>query len=138
MFRGKFEDISIVNFMTSMGIYKRSLLIVLSFITFYHLILVSLFSLYISNNLFPHPNEVNGYLHANKKVMKVAFKAHFKALSRFFQGSFKVRERFIFRYVYLISLIFFIFFISFILFPATRHTKQMTSGDSSFLCYNCW
>lgn len=100
--------------MTSMGIYKRSLLIVLSFITFYHLILVSLFSLYISNNLFPHPHEVNGYLHANKKVMKVAFKAHFKALSRFFQGSFKVRERFIFRYVYLISLIYFIFSISFI------------------------
>ena len=91
-----------------MGIYKRSLLIVLSFITFYHLILVSLFNLYISNNLFPYAHKVNGNLHANKKVMKVAFKALFSALA-------KVRERFVFvtfiLLVYLLfSLIYLIFF----------------------------
>ena len=83
--------------MTSIGIYKQSLLIVLIFITFYHLILVSPFNLYISDNLFPDPHEVSENLHANKKVVKVAFKALFTALA-------KVRECFIFRYVYLISL----------------------------------
>lgn len=77
---GEFEDISVVNFMIYMGIYKRFLLMVLH---------KALFNLHISENLFPKLHKVAGNIHANKNVMKAVFMVFFTALAN-------VRKRFYF------------------------------------------